>query len=375
MDVAASCATAGMGENVKRGFRAGGRAPAGYKLKHEPTGAYRDGHPVMKSKLETDETARAVGAYMKLRAAGVPRRSAALQSRIGLPDTTLIGMEWNALTYAGCTVWNVHNERIRGRAVGGTKRRPRSEWIIKEGTHEAFITRAEAEALLRTLEAKALNRRDRAPEDYILGGLVETPAGEPWHGCRDGAWRSYRLGRGRRVNAQAVEHAVVEKIAEDLKSPQFVKALVRAARELARPDPELQAIGRAYADMEALDRKIAKITELLPEGPQRPLLEQIRRFEERREKIRADVIDHETRLKQARAIAGIKERDVVAILDNLANDLATLDTGQLREFVRSIVARIVMDARDLTCRIHYEIPAVSGDKLASPRGFEPRLPP
>jgi hypothetical protein len=42
--------------------------------------------------------------------------------------------------------------------------------------------------------------------------------------------------------------------------------------------------------------------------------------------------------------------------------------------VRAIVARIVMDERDLTCRIHYEIPAVSGDKLASPRGFEPRLP-
>jgi hypothetical protein len=36
--------------------------------------------------------------------------------------------------------------------------------------------------------------------------------------------------------------------------------------------------------MEALDRKIAKITELLPEGPQQPLLKQIRRFEESREK-------------------------------------------------------------------------------------------
>jgi site-specific DNA recombinase len=284
-------------------------------------------------------------------------------------------MEWNALTYAGCTVWNVHNERIRGRAVGGTKRRPRSEWLIKEGTHDALITREEAEALLRGAGGKSAQPPRPCPEDYILGGLIETPAGEAWNGCRDGAWRSYRLGRGRRVNAQAVEHAVLEKIPEDLKSPKFVQALVRAARELAQPDPELQAIERAYVDIEALDRKIAKITELLPEGPQRPLLEQIRRFEERREKIRAGVIDHETRLKQARAIAGITERDVVAILDNLANDLATLDAVQLREFVRAIVTRIVMDAGDLTCRIHYEIPAVSGDRLASPRGFEPRLPP
>ena len=101
------------------------------------------------------------------------------------------------------------------------------------------------------------------------------------------------------------------------------------------------------------------------------MLEQIRRFEENREKIRASVIDNETRLKQARAIAGITESDVLAILDNLANDLASLDAPQLREFVRAIVARVVMDARDLTCRIHYEIPAISGDKLASPRRYEP----
>jgi nitrate reductase beta subunit len=79
--------------------------------------------------------------------------------------------------------------------------------------------------------------------------------------------------------------------------------------------------------IEALDRKMTRIAELLSEGPERPLLEQIRRFEESREKIRASVIDHEARLKQPRAIAGITERDVVAIFDNLANDLAMLDAG------------------------------------------------
>jgi hypothetical protein len=70
-------------------------------------------------------------------------------------------------------------------------------------------------------------------------------------------------------------------------APVRAGARARAARRRAQPDPELQAIERSYADIEALDRKIAKITELLPEPPQRPLLEQIRRFEERREKIRA----------------------------------------------------------------------------------------
>ncbi len=33
---------AGMAENINQGFRAGGRAPRGYKLKHTSTGAVRD---------------------------------------------------------------------------------------------------------------------------------------------------------------------------------------------------------------------------------------------------------------------------------------------------------------------------------------------
>ena len=34
-----------------------------------------------------------------------------------------IGLEWNALTYAGHTVWNVHNETRGSGYKGGTKRR------------------------------------------------------------------------------------------------------------------------------------------------------------------------------------------------------------------------------------------------------------
>ena len=39
---------AGMAENVRQGWRAGGRAPRGYRLQHEETGAIRDGAPVTK---------------------------------------------------------------------------------------------------------------------------------------------------------------------------------------------------------------------------------------------------------------------------------------------------------------------------------------
>jgi len=68
----------------KRGFRAGGRAPYGY---NEATGAYRDGQPVTKSKLEIDpDMAPKVAVYMQCRAAGLPRRIAKSQSGLEVQD-------------------------------------------------------------------------------------------------------------------------------------------------------------------------------------------------------------------------------------------------------------------------------------------------
>jgi DNA invertase Pin-like site-specific DNA recombinase len=46
---------AGMAENVRQGWRAGGKAPRGYKLDYHATGAVRDGSPVLKSRLIIDE--------------------------------------------------------------------------------------------------------------------------------------------------------------------------------------------------------------------------------------------------------------------------------------------------------------------------------
>ena len=61
---------AGMAENVKLGYRAGGRAPRGYKLKKIETGAIREGNPVTKSKLEPNEDAPIIARYLKGRASG-----------------------------------------------------------------------------------------------------------------------------------------------------------------------------------------------------------------------------------------------------------------------------------------------------------------
>jgi DNA invertase Pin-like site-specific DNA recombinase len=184
---------AGMAENVRKGWRAGGKAPLGYRLKHVQTGAARDGAAVTKTVLEPDPgMAPKVSTFLKLRATGLaPAKSAEQAGLTSTPRSSLVGMEWNALTYAGHTVWNVHAESGPGGYVGGAKRRPRSEWLIQHDTHPALITHPEAETLLSRLEARAAARqrqqvvpRDRG-SSALLGGRLVAPDEIGRASCRE----------------------------------------------------------------------------------------------------------------------------------------------------------------------------------------------
>jgi hypothetical protein len=121
-------------------------------------------------------------------------------------------MEWNALTYAGHTVWNVHNEYGSEGYKGGAKRRPRDEWVIQRDTHTALVSDAIAETLLANLEAAGTPaRRDHGPK-FLLTGLLRTPAGEAWHGNRTAKAEFYRATAAtgtRNMAATKVDAAVI----------------------------------------------------------------------------------------------------------------------------------------------------------------------
>lgn len=364
---------AGMKQNVNSGFRAGGRAPLGYQLEHINTGAIREGLPVRKSRLVPDPLqAPIVAKYLQLRAGGASPTAARNQSGLSCPSSTRRHLEWNALTYAGCTVWNVHAERIGGKTVGGTRRRPRAEWVIKEGTHTALISRDEAEQILANAEALFARTRDRAPADYILSGLLRDSTDNKWHGCRDGKNdRNYRL-NGRRISARRIEKAVLDMVSHDLRSPAFVEGLLQAARRIEPPDAAAEALAATWAQIERLEAQIGRMTAMLAETEaRRPLLAQIEKWEGEREKLQASLIDHETRLKQARQVAAITAADIERILSELASNLDRLDPAELRDYLRNIISVITLEPTTrMTARITYRIPASSGDKLASPRRAE-----
>ncbi|HNA86396.1 MAG: recombinase family protein [Rhodocyclaceae bacterium] len=361
---------AGMAENVKQGFRAGGRAPFGYKLEKIATGAIRDGEPVTKSRLMFDENAPKIGVYLKKRAEGVSRRIAADAAGLEQPASTLIGFEQNALVYAGHTVWNVNSERLAGGGYkGGMKRKPRSEWVIQHDTHEALISTEEAERLVAALERQRPTdyRTDGA---YLLTGFLVDTDGKKWTGSGDGA---YRLGKGKRIAQHLIESAVIERVIADVDSDAFVNDLLREAQKIdpVRPDERLPAIQRELND---ISKKIGRCANLAAETDKpRVFLDQIEVLERKREALLAEANGIDEEAKAIQALQALTKADIRSALSSLMEELRQEDRDALKEALSAIVEKITLDSVTLACQITYRL--ATGEIMASPRGFEPRLPP
>ena len=359
---------AGMAENVRQGFRAGGRAPYGYRLVSIATGKIRDGAAVTKSKLDPDANAPKIAAWLQGRALGKNGRQLADQLGIDLAKSSLAHLEWSALTYAGHTVWNV----MRGKEdAGDGKRRPRSEWVVQRDTHAALITDETAEIILARLEGKKATRATRVRiSDYLLAGKVMTPDGQAWHGNAG----NYRIGSSN-IRSTLLEDAVLQQVAIDIRGDTMVKTMTDTARAAQQPSDghELQALQDELRDTNA---RIKKLTGLLEEtDTPGPLLRRLDELENNREGIaeRLARLDDETR--RAKALAAVKESDVRRMLDTLAEDMAALDRDHLKDFLGTLIEEVILDPATRAGAIRYRIAQRSGVKLASPRGFEPRFIP
>lgn len=353
----------GMAENVRKGYRAGGRAPKGYRLIKIATGAIRDGDEVQKSKLEPDASAAVMTKFLRLRARGMPRSQAAHKAGIKVAATSLIGMEWNALTYAGHTVWNVHNEYNRDGYKGGTKRRPRSQWVIQRDTHKALISESEAEKILAQIDA-GKRQYGKVKTDYLLAGLLVAPDGGKW--CGEG--KSYRFRskgrRGKYVNAADIERAVWAQVQADTKSDAFISRLVAETRKRkGKPDTKPKLIQKQIV---ALNAQIARMMELAGQmNIAAPALRKVEELEGRRQALVAEISRLDRERLADEAMAAINEPQVRSILNSMM-DVAT--DADKRQILDCILERVALDPSTLEARIEYRIEY--RQKLASPRQCE-----
>lgn len=361
---------AGMRENIRQGYRAGGRAPRGYRLRRVTTGAVRDGEAVSKSVLEPSEEAPAIARYLKARAQGMPRKHAAAEAGLTLSPSSLIGIEWNALTYAGHTVWNQTNERTHDGYKGGQKRKPRSEWVIQEGTHPALISQQEAEALLTRLESSDIGKRvseaKSGASDYLLTGLLMAPDGRMWTGyMRTGYKLKAAKGQpGRYIQARPVDDAVVQQLLRDLRSPAFVQGMVAKARERAVLDDPAADLRQ---EVTSLTKQIDRAAELAMqlEDPA-PMLRKVDELERRRKALAEEIARLEREYSLRAALASVTEEQVAALLGDLAEEM--VGHPRAKQVLRTFVDRVTLDPQTLACQIHYKLSVSDSLSMASPGG-------
>jgi site-specific DNA recombinase len=375
---------AGMRTTVELGHRAGGRAPLGYRLVHTTTGQRRQGQLVKKSTLALDpDWAPKVKRFLTLRAAGRGRKIAAELSGLGaIKQTSLIGMERNALTYAGHTVWNRHIDR----KLRGERYRPRSEWLIQRGTHPALIEEEKAEALMNAALPKG-RKRGTSRMDFLLTGLLFTPAGEKFAASGDDY---YRVGKGRRIPADALEAIVLDQINEERDGREFVEKFIaeakRAAASIVAAPKELEAERKSIA------RRLAAWVKMAEAEPGSPtIMQQLRQLEGEQERVEHAIRDSESNAKVKRWLSSMTPEDARQMIETCRiEDGATVD--QRRAALAALVDRIEFDPTNGKGRVLYRV-GLNGAKfdvrtaeakelvssyrgmVASPRGFEPRLPP
>jgi site-specific DNA recombinase len=357
---------AGMAENVKQGFRAGGRAPRGYTLEYISTGAIRDGVPVTKSKLVLNDEADDVRNYLELRATGLNRGRAIRELKLPWLTTSTHSLDWQALTYAGNTVWNVQTERIKGGT--GEKRRPRSEWLITPDTHAALISDLQAEAILAQMERSIQGKRNRE-SNLLFSGLLESEDGIPWHS--DGAG-FYRLAKGKRVLASTVDSALMSAVRQDLKSDEATSTILKAMKAIDhQPVGNLQGLSTKIKNAAI---KISKTIDLAAQvDDPAPVLRRVTDLEAQRNGWILERNELEEHLKKQKQSASINENDVRVMLDYYFEKLASAEIPALREAMKAMIDRVTLSPTTLSAQVHYAL--ATGDNMASRRGVEPLLQP
>lgn len=358
---------AGMAENIRQGFRAGGRAPRGYRLKAVGTGAVRDGEFVSKSVLEPSSDAPVVARYLKGRAIGRSREALRQEIGIAWPDTSLIGMEWNALTYAGHTVWNVHNEYQQGEGYkGGEKRRPRAEWMIQKETHSPLITEEEAEALIAQLEASKCKRIYRGKSPYLLAGLLKTPDGDPWHGDSADLYRARPThGKGKRIRKETIEKAVMDRVFADMQSADFVRQLTQEARRFVLTQTEDPAADLRQ-QIQDINNQISRAMDLvLKAAHPEPIMRKVDELEGQRKVLATEIERLEKDYQIALMMQDVTEEQVTKLLSGVLSEMQNMHTASLKDLLNGLLEQVTLDPASLECRIHYRI-GIGGELMASP---------
>ncbi|WP_200916969.1 recombinase family protein [Jeongeupia sp. HS-3] len=283
------------------------------------------------------------------------------------PIGTMISVEDNALCYAGHLVWNRVNERIDGTYIEGRKYRPRSEWLIQRDAHPAMISDEEAEQILSRRQQRSVKGKRGRLSPYLLSGLLYCGCGQPVYGC-GGFYRCNGKCGERSIRQDRLDQAalttLLTRVLSDDAIRQTVDAVNRQLAQLAkRSESDPAQIKRSQQRLQhEQDTLVSSLAHL---EHREPLLRRIDQLSEELAQLE-QALQRTARPK----ISAIDEAAVRRFVQQLCIDLNDGETETKKALLRAMVCRATLSAGEVY--LYTDGQLLTGVKMASPRGFEPR---
>jgi hypothetical protein len=207
---------------------------------------------------------------------------------------------------------------------------------------------------------------------YLLSGLLVAPDGSPWSGEWSGGQGAYRLGKGRRVSARALDGAVLDAVFADLASPDVAAQIAERMRAQAAPQDRPRDLARLRSRSAALAAKITRLVGLIAEDADAaPAYRRaVADMEQERAAIEAELHDAEAAAQHAQIVRMWTAADVGRLLttlhESIEYDRDAGHTRDLRATLADLIERVVFDPDTRVAEIRYRLD--TGVRMASPRG-------
>ena len=387
---------ASMKQNIENGYRAGGRAPYGYRLKQIEIGKHRNGDTLTKSQLvPDDETAPIAREYFQRRAKMEPRRTILddfYQRGIPSPTgqrrwivSTAKSMEDNIDTYLGHLIFNRHNERIkeRGRVdgyLGGKKWRPKEEWVVHENAHEALIDEATAERV-REIKKRGLREVPYHKRVYALSGILKCEVCGTNFVGDGGLYRCNSKSKiGKRcpnqgISQDEIENAVFSVLFQQILRFKNLQPIIKQIKERFQKGDS--TVNDLQAKIQEVDRERKRLIELAQKG-----LVSVGEIDSKMNELneaKEAMAQHLEDTKKSKGVVEVTDEMIEEVLAHLHDKLENADPEIKKSLAQSLFNSIFIAPKEgspwerkLTINGIY-LP-FTGVMVASPRGFEPLLP-
>ena len=388
---------ASMKQNIRSGYRAGGRAPYGYKDEKIELGKDVNGKTITKTKLVPDpETAPYAREYFERRARREQRRSILEDFyRRGIPSptgrkrwsvSTAKSIEDNIDKYLGHNVFNKLNERVKVRGksagyLGGVKWRPKEEWVVEEDAFEPLITEGIAN-IIREMKKKRIREAPITQKRvYSLSGAMKcSECGTNYAGDRGIYKCNSRTKLGMKcpnndISQNTAEDAIFTLVSQKILNFKDIKGVIdRVKGRFKNGKPDIQPLEKNLAKIEKQQERLMRLYSrgLVEIEDIEPKLASIK---EQKKAIKKN-IEHQ---KASQGVFEVSDDDIMNAIENFVEEVRHADPKIRKSAVLALFQEVRIFPKEnepweRLLEIKGSCLPLTRVSVASPRGFEPLLP-